>query len=282
MLALVGNIVAMIIRLIFGFLANSIAMIADAVHSLLDSFSSIVGMYGNKKSQEPPDLDHPYGHLKFEYATALVITIMMAIAGVTIVREAIGRLLSGIFPNISYLSFVAMIISILISLSITIYERTVGKKTSSPILMADSFHTLTDVFASLVVIAGFVGTILGVLYADAVAAIIVCSFIVYVAASLFRGNVNMLVDRGVSREILARIKNITNTSCGEGVDCHLVRGKVVGGKIFVDMHITVKGDLSVEESHRITTILETKLKEEVKGTEEVIIHIETRGEQDHS
>lgn len=281
LIALAGNIISTIIKLIFGLLANSIAMISDAVHSLLDSVSSIVGMYGNRIGQKPPDLEHPYGHQKFEYISALVITVMMIIAGFNIIHEAIERLLSGVFPNITYFSFAAIIISLFISLSISIYERIVGKKTSSAILMADSFHTLTDVFASLVVIAGFIGTLLGVLYADSIAAIIICFIIAYVAASLFRSSTKILVDQGVSNEILAKIRSITNGVCGDEMACHAVRGRIVGDRLFVDMHVAVKGELSVEDSHKITETIERRLKEEIKGTEEVIIHTEPRGEHDN-
>jgi cation diffusion facilitator family transporter len=208
--------------------------------------------------------------------------VMMIIAGFNIIHEAIERLLSGVVPNITYYSFAAIIISLFISLSISIYERTVGKRTSSAILIADSFHTLTDVFASLIVIASFIGTSLGVLYADSIAAIIICGIIAYMAVSLFRSSTRILVDQGVSSDILAKIRSITNGVCGDEVACHAVRGKVVGDKLFVDMHVTVKGELSVEESHRITETIERRLKEEIKGTEEVIIHTEPRGEHDHS
>jgi len=279
-LALAGNIVSMVVKLIFGLLANSIAMVSDAVHSLLDASSSIIGMYGNRVSQKPPDLEHPYGHQKFEYITALVITVMMAIAGFNIISEAIRRLLLGILPNITYLSFAAITVSLIINLSVSIYERIVGKETSSPILVADSYHTLTDVFASLVVIVSFAGTLVGIVYADSIAAIIICALIFYMAASLFRGSAKMLVDRGVDGEILSRIRGVVKEVCGEETHCHALRGKAVGDKLFVDMHITVKGDQSVEEAHRITEILEKRLKEEVRGIEEVLIHIEPQGSED--
>ncbi|MEM3737696.1 MAG: cation diffusion facilitator family transporter [Candidatus Bathyarchaeia archaeon] len=273
-LALAGNITSAAIKFTFGISAGSIALISDAFHSLFDSFSSVIGIYGNSLSQKPPDFDHPYGHQKFEYATALVITTMMAVAGFNIISQAIERVLLGIVPNITSLSFAAVIVSLAISLIVSTYERMVGKETSSHILKADSFHTLTDVFASIVVIASFVGTALGIYYADSAAAIIICSIMIYVAVSLFRSSTKMLVDFGVSREVLTRIRNVTGSVCGEGVHCHSLRGRVVGDKIFIDMHITVKGDTSVEDAHKVTEILEKRLKDEVNGVEEVLVHVE--------
>jgi len=248
-------------------------MVADAVHSMFDSSSSAIGIYGNKISAKPPDLEHPYGHIKFEYAVALAITFMMLVAAFNIIREAFERVLSGIIPNITFYSFLAITASLIVSLYTSIYERKIGKKTFSPILMADSSHTLTDVFASAVVIAGFVSIKIGFVYADPIAAILVCGFIAYVGISLFKKTTSVLVDRGIPKDVISHIKKITE-EMGKDVECHSVRGRVVGEKMFVDMHVTVMGNLSIEEGHRITETLEEKLKKEIKGIQEVIIHIE--------
>ena len=272
-IALVGNISSAILKVLFGLLANSIAMLADAVHSMFDSVSSVIGIYGNKLSAKPPDIEHPYGHSKFEQLAALGITVMIFVACFNILHEAIERAIANVIPSITLYSFVSILVSLSISLLISIYERRVGRSTSSIILLADSSHTLTDVFASLVVIAGFFGTNMGFLYADSLAATLVCLILAYVGCSLFKGAASMLVDRGITSDTLMKVKATVN-GLSEEVKCHNVRGKTVGDKIYIDMHITVKGDLSVEQSHRITEVIEKKLKQAIKGTEEVIIHVE--------
>jgi cation diffusion facilitator family transporter len=271
--ALVGNISSAILKVLFGLLANSIAMLADAVHSMFDSVSSVIGIYGNKLSAKPPDIEHPYGHSKFEQLAALGITVMIFVACFNILHEAIERAIANVIPSITLYSFVSILVSLSISLLISIYERRVGRSTSSIILLADSSHTLTDVFASLVVIAGFFGTNMGFLYADSLAATLVCLILAYVGCSLFKGAASMLVDRGITSDTLMKVKATVN-GLSEEVKCHNVRGKTVGDKIYIDMHITVKGDLSVEQSHRITEVIEKKLKQAIEGTEEVIIHVE--------
>ena len=272
-IALVGNIASAILKVLFGLLANSIAMLADAVHSMFDSVSSVIGIYGNKLSAKPPDIEHPYGHSKFEQLAALGITVMIFVACFNILHEAIERAIANVIPSITLYSFVSILVSLSISLLISIYERRVGRSTSSMILLADSSHTLTDVFASLVVIAGFFGTNTGFLYADSLAATLVCLILAYVGCSLFKGAASMLVDRGITSDTLMKVKATVN-GLSEEVECHNVRGKTVGDKIYIDMHITVKGDLSVEQSHRITEVIEKKLKQAIEGTEEVIIHVE--------
>ncbi len=275
LVALAGNAASVVIKIFFGFLANSIAMIADAMHSVFDSASSLIGIYGTRVSVRPPDLEHPYGHGKFEQVAALGITVMMFVACFNILREAIDRAMTKVSPDITLYSFAAMGISMLISLSVSIYERRIGKATSSMILEADSSHTLTDFFASLVVIAGFIGTRMGFGYADPLAASLVCLFIAYVGYSIFREATSVLVDRGITLDTLLKVKETVN-ELGEDIECHAVRGKTVGDKIFIDMHVTFRGDLSVEEAHKITEIIEKKLKDAIKGIQEVIIHIEPK------
>ena len=253
--ALAGNATSVVIKLVFGFLANSIAMMADAMHSVFDSASSLIGMYGTRVSVRPPDLGHPYGHGKFEQVAALGITAMMFVACFNILHEAIDRAMTKVIPDVTLYSFAAMGISLLISLSISIYERRISKVTSSMILETDSSHTLTDVFASLVVIAGFMVIRMGFGYADPLAASLVCLFIAYVGYSLFRGATSVLVDRGITLDTLLKVKE-TVSELGEDIECHAVRGKTVGDKIFIDMHVTCRGDLPVEEAHKMTEIIE--------------------------
>ncbi len=275
-LALTGNLASAILKFTFGFLANSVAMVADAVHSILDSSSSVIGIYGNRVASKPPDREHPYGHGKFEYVAALGITLMLFLAVFGILREAVQRLLGEVVPDLTLFTFIAITVSMGISLTITICERRVWRKTQSPILKADASHTLTDVFSSVVVILGFIAVRLGFGYADALAAIGICVFMGYIGVSLFRENMGVLMDRGISQEVLTKIRDITQ-QIGKGVDCHCIRGRTVGGQIYLDMHVTLDGGISVEEAHRITEKIERRLKEEIKGVREAIIHVEPDG-----
>jgi cation diffusion facilitator family transporter len=271
--ALIGNIYSAIIKMVFGLLANSIAMFADAVHSMFDSVSSVIGLYGNKISAEPPDIEHPYGHRQFEQIATLGITVMLFVACFNIMHEAVERAIANVIPSITLYSFASILASLSISLSICIYERRVGRSTSSMILSADSSHTLTDVLASIVVIAGFFGTNMGFSYADSFAATLVCILIAYVGCSLFKRAASTLIDRGIPLDTLMKVR-ATVDGLSEEVECHKVRGRVVGDKIYIDMHVTVKGDMSVEKSHGITEIIEKELKRGIKGIEEVFIHVE--------
>ena len=100
-LALVGNIASAVIKLVFGLMANSVALISDAFHSVFDSLSSIIGIIGIKTSIQPPDLEHPYGHSRFEYIATLGIVVMMFVACFNIFREAVDRVIANIVPNLT-------------------------------------------------------------------------------------------------------------------------------------------------------------------------------------
>lgn len=277
-LALIGNLTSATLKVIFGLLANSIAMVADAVHSILDSSSSILGIYGNRVASRPPDREHPYGYGKFEYVVALGITLFLFLSFFTLLSEAIQRLLGQVIPNLTLFTFMAIIVSMGISLTITSYERKVGKKTRSPILMTDAAHTLTDVFSSVVVIVGFVAIRLGFGYADSLAAIVVCSLMGYIGISLFRENAAVLMDRGISQEVLSKVKDIAQ-QIGRDIDCHSIRGRTIGAQIYLDMHVTFKKGTSIEKAHRITEKIERRLREEVKGVREAVIHVEPEGSE---
>lgn len=275
--ALAGNIVSAFLKMFFGIFSNSIAMIADSFHSIFDSFSSVIGMYGTRISSKPPDPDHPYGHGKIEYAASLGITLMMFLAAINLGREAIDRLFANVSPTFSIMALAAVTISMLISSAVSTYENRIGKNLSSIILIADSRHSLTDVFASLVVIAGFLGSAYGFPLADSLAALVVCIILGYVGVSLFLRSTDVLVDRGISLQTVEQIRDVVN-SLDLNVDSHDIRGRKVADKMYVDMHMTVRGDMPLEQAHRITEIIEHQLRRRIRGTEEVFIHIEPHKE----
>lgn len=271
--ALIGNLFSAFLKLLFGILANSIAMLADAFHSMFDAGSSVIGLYGSRMSSKPPDAEHPYGHRKFEYIAALAITTMMFVTAFNVIREALARMAGDIHLELTVLSFVSMGTAATISLVVSLNERSVGKRIASPLLIADSYHSLTDVLASIVVLVGLTGFLLGFGYADSAAAIVVALLISHVAISLFRRTASALADQGIPPALLRRIQALTQDEA-RGISCHAIRGRIVGEKIYVDMHVTVKGDLPVKKAHDISLELESRLKAEIPGMEEVIIHIE--------
>lgn len=249
-------------------------MVADAIHSAFDSFSSVIGLYGNRASERPADTEHPYGHRKFEYTATVGIATMMFVACFNLIHESIDRIMQGAAPAVTMFSFASILISMGLSLTIALYERRVGKSASSSILVADSLHSLSDVLASITVIAGLLSVELGIAYADPVAALIVSGLIAYAGYSIFREATSILVDRGLTSEMLAKIKGVAEEV--RGVKCHSIRGRAIGDRIFLDMHVDVEGDLHVTKAHALTEHVEQRLKQKIREIEDVVLHVEPR------
>jgi cation diffusion facilitator family transporter len=270
--ALAANIASTALKFAFGILANSIAMMSDGAHSVFDSASSVIGLYGNRGSAKPPDAQHPYGHRKLEYVASIGIATMLFIAFLNLLHESLDRLVQGDIPEITSYSFISVALSMSLSLSISLYERYIGRRVSSPILIADSHHSMTDVLASIVVLTSFVGTLQGAQYADPIAAIIVSVLIGYAGYSIWRESAKALMDQGIDSELTQQIKSIVGEF--DGVKAHHIRGRVIGGKYYVDLHLTVDKDLHVQQAHDISEKVEKRLKEKIEGLEEAIMHLE--------
>ena len=155
-IVLVLNLAVALAKLIYGWRTGSLSMISDGFHSLFDGTSNIIGIVGIILASRPPDLTHPYGHSKFETFSSIGIALLLFITCFEILQSAVGRFLNPSVPNITTLSFMIMMVTIAVNISVSWYENRKGKELGSSILIADSMHTRSDIYASLIVIAGFV------------------------------------------------------------------------------------------------------------------------------
>lgn len=149
---LVLNVGVAAAKITVGLLIGSLAMSADGFHSLLDGTSNVVALIGLAVASRPPDPNHPYGHHRFETLTSLGIASFMLLALYGILQGAWSRLQSGETPEISTMAFAVMGITLTINIFVTTWERRAGRELNSTLLIADSRHTLTDIFVSLSVI----------------------------------------------------------------------------------------------------------------------------------
>ena len=146
---LVANLAVTVMKIVVGSLTNSSSVLADGFHSLSDSASNIVGIVGISIAARPKDKTHPYGHTKFEMLSSLFIGMMMVFIALKIVAEAILQIKNPESLNMTTISFVILIITLIINIIVTKYEYSVGKKVNSYILVSDSLHTKSDVYVSL-------------------------------------------------------------------------------------------------------------------------------------
>lgn len=268
---LVLNVVVATAKLVVGLTIGSLAMAADGVHSFLDSASNVVGLVGIAIAARPPDPDHPYGHDRFETLASLGIAGFMLLALYSIGQNAWDRLQGGAAPEITTLAITVMLVTLAINIGVTIWERRAGRRLQSQVLLADSQHTLSDVFVSLSVLASFALVKAGYPSADLIITVIISALIARGAWQIVRDASLTLTDTAVEApaEIRAAVLAV------DGVrGAHAIRSRGAGDRVWVDLHIQVDPDLSVDEGHDIASVVAETVEDALERPADVTVHVE--------
>ena len=265
------NLIVAVAKLVWGALSGAISMLADGLHSLMDSSSNIVGLIGTAVAARPPDHGHPYGHRKFEVISALGIVFLLCLACYEILSGALERLTADDVPRVTTLSYVIMIVTMVINGAVSVYERRRGKQLGSMILVADSLHTRSDLFASLAVIIGLTGVRLGHPWLDSVAAFVVVVLIALAAYRIVAASLDVLADARVysPEEIAAAAMEVPGV-----LDVHEVRTRGLPDHAHLDFHMIVASETSTSESHAIAHRVVDVIQERFPGIRDVTPHVE--------
>lgn len=269
-------------KVIVGWLSGSLGILAEAAHSGLDFAAAIVTLIAVRAASKPPDQGHAYGHGKVENLSAMLETVLLVVTCVWIIKESIHRLVSG-HANVdaSIWTFIVMIISIIVDLSRSRMLARAAAKHRSQALEADALHFSTDVWSSAVVVIGLVGVKVSDWFpslsffqkADAIAALLVAAIVLGVSARLGFRTIEGLIDAspiGAAEKIKARIE-----AMNEVFDCHAVRVRHSGPHYFVDLHVTMDGELPLHTAHDLTERVE-KVVQEILPDADVTVHPEPR------
>ena len=155
------NLAVAATKLVLGYVTGAVSVVSDGLHSLTDSFSNVAALLGVRIARKPPDVDHPYGHRKFESIAAAAIAAFLLVVMIEVGRAAWQRFFHGGGPAVSGLTFVVMIATMAVNLAVAIYERRAGARLASEVLLADALHTRSDVLTSLTVIIALAGSAIG-------------------------------------------------------------------------------------------------------------------------
>ncbi len=257
----------------YGLLTNSLSMSADGLHSLFDSTSNIIGLVGISLAARPPDKEYPYGHAKFETFASLGIAVLLFASSIQLILAAVNRLQNQSAPQTTELSFVVMGITLLINIGVSAYEYILGKRLKSSILVTDSMHTRSDVFASVGVILGLVAVKMGYPLADPVIALLICGLILLTGLDIVRDTSKVLLDKALVEERM--IVDLARSV--EGVcTCHQVRTRGMAEEIFVDLHIGVDSSLFIDAAHKVSEDVESVIKSNIPGVRDVVVHLEPK------
>jgi len=267
------NISVALVKGAYGLLTNSLSMTADGLHSLFDSVSNIIGLVGLALASKPPDREHPYGHSKFETFASLGIAVLLFASCFQVIEATINRFLNPAVPEISSLSFAIMGVTLAVNVGVSAYEYILGKRLKSSILVADSMHTRSDIFASLGVILGFVAVRMGYPLADPFIALLITGLIVLTGLEIMKESSKILLDKALIEEsVIRKLAESVDGVC----NCHRVRTHGSPGEMYVDLHIGVDSALSVEEAHKVGEEVEEKIKSSIPGVHDVVVHMEPK------
>jgi cation diffusion facilitator family transporter len=270
-ITLLLNLFVMGLKVFVGTTTGSLSLLADALHSVTDTANNILGLIASRFSSPKPDREHPYGHQKFEAVGALGISAFLGIASFEILQGAIERIFTGGEPvKISATELWFLLIVLGINIFVAFYERAEGKRVGSAILVADSQHTMSDIWVTISVIGGLIGVWLGYQWLDVVLAFPVAILVFWSGWSVLKENLPWLVDEmAIAPEVIQAIA----LDVPGVVNCHYIASRgVVGRQVFIEMHLIVDAK-DVETSHRITEEVEYRLEERFKPVR-ILIHVE--------
>jgi len=262
-------------------LTGSVALLADALESVVNVAAASAALLAIRFAARPPDANHPYGHAKVEYFSAVLEGALIIVAALLILQEAWGALAAPHAPD-------QPVAGLLISAGATainagwafILDRR-GRVLRSPALLADAKHLWADVVTSVGVIVGVsLVALTGVLWLDPLLAALTAMNILYSGGRLLRTSVGGLMDEAVEPELLARIRSTVGAEADGAIEAHDLRTRHAGQITFLEFHLVVPGAMTVNEAHAICDRIEAALKAEL-GSAVITIHVEPEGKAKH-
>ena len=258
-------------KLIYGWLTHSASMTADGFHSFSDGSSNIIGLLGIWIASRPIDESHPYGHKKYETLTSVGISALLFVVCINVVRQGILRFLQPVVPEVTFMSFLVMGVTLAINVAVMVYETRMGRALKSDILISDALHTRADILTSSSVIVTLIGIKLGYSILDPIASLVIAIFIGYAGVEILKESSRVLSD-GVAIRIDEIEKVVLSI---KGVkECHHIRSRGRPDDIHIDLHVLVDPDMHVHKAHHLSYAIENKIKRDFQGVTDVVVHME--------
>lgn len=272
-LSIVTNIGLSAVKLVVGLLTGSLALVADAIHSLSDLATDgavLVGFYfGSKK----PDQSHPYGHGRLETFAAVAVAFVLVMVGGVMIYEATLSIARDQPTSFHVSVLVAAIVSVAAKEWLYRVTKRVAVQSHSSALYANAWHHRSDALSSVAVVIGVVALGFGFTHGDQVAAIAVGLMIIWVGIKVAGDSVRELTEGAIDPETIERVKEIINSDSSIR-QWHQLRTRTVGREVFLDLHILVDPDLNIAAAHEISERLERTLDEQITRPINIVVHIE--------
>ena len=271
--SLIASAILAMLKLIIGFSTNSLGILSESFHSGIDVLAALMTFYAIRTVIKPPDSKFTYGYAKIESLSSLAEILLLFLVAAYIFYEGLERIfVKSIEPDVTVFSFGVMILSIVVDYwrSKTLFK--VARKYGSQAIEADALHFKADMISSSIVIVGLCTVLfLGIPNADAYAALIISSMIIYTSLGLGKRTLDVLLDKapkGINHIVLESISGL------EGVNrAHDIRVRNVGATLFIDLHIEVPRTSTHDKAHKIATNVEDKIRKLIPNSD-VLVHVD--------
>ena len=269
--SVVLNLLLFGLKYFAGVVSGSVALIADAWHTLSDSFTSLVVILGIKLSGKRPDKEHPFGHGRWEQISAIIIALLLGVVGLEFLKDSIAKLKVQESADFGVLAYVATIASIVLKEGLAQYAFRIARITGNAAVKADGWHHRSDALSSLVVLAGlFLSPYFW--WIDSALGILISLMLFQVAYQIIREAVNKILGEEPSREIIEAVEKIVRQEMGDPAYPHHYHIHDYGDHKEFTFHVKVPGNESVKNAHDKATRIEKRMGEELQL--DATIHIE--------
>ncbi|MGE7927437.1 cation diffusion facilitator family transporter [Lysinibacillus xylanilyticus] len=278
-LSVLSNSTVVILKLIVGLFTGSVAILSEAIHSLLDLLASFIAFLSVRISSKPADKEHPYGHGKVENISGTIETLLIFVAGVWIIYECIHKIITPTPIKLPILGILVMLLGALINFVVSRIVYRTAKNTNSVAMKSNALHLLTDVYTSLgVALSLLIVHLTGWYILDPIIGIILACYIMIEAFKLMKEAFPPLLDARLSKEEEEQIIQIIESFKDEYIEYHDFRTRRSGAEEYIDFHLVVASNKSIETVHDLCDRIEEKINN-LFHQANILIHLEPENEK---
>ncbi len=275
LVSIIGNTILSAFKMAAGITGHSGAMISDSIHSFSDVFTTLIAWIFVRISKKAPDENHPYGHDRFECAASLILGFILLLTGISIGKAGIQTILSGSYHQLSspgIIALVAAILSITVKEAMFWYTRHYALLIRSSAFMADAWHHRSDAFSSVGSLLGIGGAICGFPVLDPAASVLICLFIIKAAWDILKDSLVKMLDTSCGKEYEKKLECFIASQ--KDVLCiDMLRSRMFGSKIYIDLEIGVDAGKSLYEAHEIAERVHSNVEKTFPDIKHIMIHV---------
>lgn len=269
-----------LIKLVVGLVSGSVSLLASAVDSILDMFVSLFNYFAVLNSEKPANKKFNYGKAKIEALAMVIEGTIITISGIFLFYEAIKKAILGTQSSYLDVSIYIMILSLIITSSLVFYLNYVAKITNSTLIKADALHYKTDILSNIAVLFSLVVVkFTSFELVDVIVALLISGYIIYCAFDFIKNGILILLDSSIDNKLVEEIENIIK-NCQNVTNFHNLKSREAANNIFLEVHIVFNPYITLLEAHKISDLLETKIKNlDVTRTWHIVIHFDPYDDQ---